>query len=73
MRRNRARDHVARGEKDPASERSRADFRPVPNVILRLDNRVEVADTRIFTDSDGPASSKTWFATTLGVVVSSNP
>jgi len=49
------------------------DYRPVPNVILRLDNRVEVADTRIFTDGDGPASSKTWFATTLGVVVTSNP
>jgi hypothetical protein len=42
-------------------------------VVLRLDNRVEVADTRIFTDGDGPASSKTWFATTLGVVVTSNP
>lgn len=49
------------------------DYRPVPNVILRLDNRVEVADTRIFTNGDGPAESKTWFATTLGVVVTSNP
>lgn len=49
------------------------DYRPIPNVILRLDNRVEVADSRIFTNGDGPAESKTWFATTLGVVVTSNP
>jgi hypothetical protein len=49
------------------------DYRPIPNVVLRLDNRVEVADSRIFTGSDGPADSKTWFATTLGVVVTSSP
>ena len=49
------------------------DVRPVPNVILRLDNRFEYADTEIFADSGGPASSKTWFSTTLGVVVSTNP
>lgn len=49
------------------------DYRPIPNVILRLDNRLEFADSAIFTNSDGPAESKTWFATTLGVVVTSSP
>ncbi len=49
------------------------DVRPVPNVVLRLDNRIEYADVPIFADQDGPASSKMWFATTLGLVVTSDP
>lgn len=49
------------------------DVRPVPNVILRLDNRIEAADLAVFAGADGPATRKTWFATTLGVVVTSDP
>jgi hypothetical protein len=49
------------------------DLKPLDNLIIRLDNRFEYADADIFTNSDGPEQSGTWFATTLGVVVTSDP
>jgi hypothetical protein len=66
------------------------DFRPIPdadNLIIRLDNRIEHANAKIYYDGDPgdptvdpmtgdvtpPASNaKTWFGTVLGVVVKTN-
>ena len=49
------------------------DVQPVPNVFIRLDTRFEWADESIFTDRDGPTSSKTWFSSVLGLVVTTDP
>ena len=48
-----------------------ADYRPVPNLVLRLDNRIEKADQEIFTDRDSDATD-IWFQSVLGVVVTSS-
>lgn len=54
------------------------DYHPSPHVIIRLDNRIEIADEGTFVGSDyvpdNPSTlSDTWFATTLGVVVTASP
>ncbi len=49
------------------------DVRPIDNVIIRLDNRVEHANTAVFTSGGDLASEKTWFSSVLGVVVTSDP
>jgi len=50
------------------------DVRPIDNVIIRLDNRIEHANTAVFTQgSDAMAGNKTWFSSVLGVVVTSDP
>ena len=49
------------------------DVRPAPNVIIRLDNRVEHANTPIFTSGGDVGSEETWFSSVLGVVVTSDP
>jgi hypothetical protein len=46
------------------------DYRPVENLIIRLDNRFEWADQDVFSTNDGAGA--TWFASTLGVVVTAN-
>ncbi len=50
------------------------DVRPIDNVIIRLDNRVEHANTAVFTQgSDAMPGNQTWFSSVLGVVVTSDP
>lgn len=50
------------------------DVRPIDNVIIRLDNRVEHANTEVFIQgSDATPGNRTWFSSVLGVVVTSDP
>ncbi len=46
------------------------DFKPIENLIIRLDNRIEFAEADVFADKDGVTDI--WFATTLGAVVKAN-
>jgi hypothetical protein len=48
------------------------DFAPAKYLLIRLDNRVDVAKDAIFINGDGLADHKTQFTTTLGVVVHSS-
>lgn len=51
------------------------DVKPVPNtpnVILRWDNRIERSNQRVFFNGDGEPS-KNWFASVVGLVVTSAP
>ena len=55
------------------------DYKPIPHVIIRLDNRIEWADEEIFVHGDSFATteetnlSDIWFASTLGLVVTASP
>ena len=50
------------------------DVRPIANLIIRLDNRIEHANTEVFTEGGDPMpGNTTWFASVLGVVVTSDP
>lgn len=52
------------------------DYHPAPNLIIRWDNRYETSNRDVFGDSlegDMPTLTDTWFASTLGVVVTSAP
>ncbi len=46
------------------------DHKPSDNLIIRLDNRIELAESAVFPTTNG--TSETWFSTTLGLVVTTN-
>src|SRR6478609_8418229 len=48
------------------------DVKPVPdveNVVLRWDNRIQVASEDVYTNLEGDDVQKTWFGTVLGLVI----
>lgn len=48
------------------------DYRPIKNVIIRLDNKLEIASRDIYAAGTSDVQN-TWFASTLGLVVATNP
>ena len=48
------------------------DYQPMPHLIIRLDNRFEYAESKVFAASEGKMWD-TWFSSVLGFVVTAAP